>query len=115
MFHARRHRITIERRTEDGFERICETWAEIRGNVISIRYQPEIYPDYRVVIGSDHFRIVGVVDRRGKTRLTELQVEESGARDNAVRALGMNSIAKGFSQSVANASNKDKNDASVRR
>jgi len=124
MFHARRQRITIERNTQirntvgevlQIFEPTCETWAEIKGDVISIRYKPDILPGDRVLIGESRFKIIGVIDRRGKTRLTELQLEQSGARDDAVRALRMNSIAKGFPQSGTNASEKGKDDASVGR
>jgi len=124
MFHARRQRITIERRIQirntvgeflQRFEPSCTTWAEIKDDVVSIRYKPDLYPGDRVVIGESRFKIIAVIDRRGKTRLTELQLEQSGARDNAVRAMRMNSIAKGFPQSGTNASNKDKDDASVGR
>jgi hypothetical protein len=70
----------------------------ITDNIITIRYQPELYPGMRVVIGNSFFEIIGVIDRRGKTRLTELQVREvSGAGEHAPRAMTMNSSRQGLS------------------
>ena len=84
-FHSRRHRITIQRKIHRqntcgevlfDWADVCTTWSEIRDNIITIRFQPEIYPGMRVVIANSYFEIVGVIDRRGKTRLVELQVKE---------------------------------------
>jgi len=121
-YHIRRHRVEIQKKVERrntvgevlyGFERVCEIWAEIKDGLISVRYVADVYPGDRVVIGESRFKIIGVIDRRGKTRLTELQVEQSGTRDDAACARRMNSSAKGFPQSGANASIKEKDDASV--
>jgi head-tail adaptor len=98
MDRSRRHRITIQRKIERRrnsvgeieveWQNVCETWAEIRHNVVTIRYQPELFPAMRVVIGNHHFyEIIGVIDRPGKTRLVELRVKETLARESMPRAL----------------------------
>ena len=85
-FRVRRHRIRIERRIESRntvgeviheYQHTCETWAELRDNIVTIRYQPEIYPRDRVVIGNSRFEIVGVIDVKQPTRLVRLIVKET--------------------------------------
>jgi head-tail adaptor len=85
MDRSRRHRITIQRKIERRsslgdiefeWQYSCETWADIQGDTITIRYQPELYPGDRVVIGKHHFyEITAVIDRKFRNgRLVELQV-----------------------------------------
>jgi head-tail adaptor len=112
FFRARRHRITIqqkiERRNAVGeflfdWQDVCTTWSEIKDNTITIRYQPELWPGMRVVIGNSYFEIVGVIDRQGKTRLVELQVKE--IRASAVlpdARWRWTATAEGFRQSGTN-------------
>jgi head-tail adaptor len=85
MFRPYRHRITIEKKIEQRgrlgdveieWQLVCQTWAEIRDNVITIRYQPDLLPGYRVRIGKSYFEIVGVVDIMEPTRLVRLTVKE---------------------------------------
>jgi head-tail adaptor len=82
---SRRHRIAIQKKIERrnscgevciSWEKTCEIWAEIRDDVVTVRYMRDLLPGYRVVIGDSYFEIVGVIDRRGKTRLVELHVSE---------------------------------------
>jgi head-tail adaptor len=84
-FRVRRHRIVIQKKIDHrncvgevlyDWQDVCTTWSEIRGNVISIRYQSALDLGMRVVIGNSFFEIVGIVDRQGKTRLVELHVQE---------------------------------------
>ena len=87
-FRSRRHRITIEQKVIlppfkwIAWTRVCQTWAEIQNeNLITIRYQPNLWPGMRVSVGGRHSEILGIVDRPGKTRLTELHVvQDSGTR-----------------------------------
>ena len=55
---------------------MCTTWAEIHENMITIRYQKNLFPGMRVMAGEDHFEITAVIDRPGKTRLVELRVSK---------------------------------------
>ncbi len=95
-FHSRRHRITIEQNVgfqdsygelHERWEKVCESWAEIKDDVITIRYQPYLLPGMRAVIGSEHFQIEGVIDRPGKTRLVELRVKKIRASADMPDAL----------------------------
>jgi head-tail adaptor len=111
-FRARRHRITIERtistRNTCGevlyhWEFVCRCWAEIRDNTITIRYQPDLLPGYRVVIGASYFEIVGVVDIKEPTRLVRLEVKELGhGRACPVRSEDEQQNVKGFPWSATN-------------
>jgi len=56
--------------------RVAEIWAEIHDDLITTRYLKNVYPGDRIVVGRDHFEIVGVVDRPGRTRLVELHVKK---------------------------------------
>jgi hypothetical protein len=82
-FRVRRHRIQIQRQTTIPplnwavWTRVCEIWGEIHDDMITIRYQKNLFPGMRVLIGNHHhYEIVGVIDRPGKTRLVELHVKE---------------------------------------
>jgi len=87
-FRARRHRITILQKNGSTWNEVCQTWAEIHHeNLITIRYQPDLQPGYRVVIGNSFFEIVGVIDRPGKTRLVELRIEKLRASTDSLGAL----------------------------
>jgi head-tail adaptor len=87
---VRRHRIVIEQKVEiqdysgDQWQKVCESWAEIRGEVITVRYQPYILPGMRVVIGRELYEITAVIDKPGKTRLVELHISEFINRASAV-------------------------------
>jgi head-tail adaptor len=92
MFRPFRHRITIEKKIEQRgklgdveieWRLVCQTWAEIRDNVITIRYQPDLLPGYRVAIGKSYFEIIGVQDIR-PSRLVRLTVKEFSDRAKAV-------------------------------
>jgi hypothetical protein len=48
--------------------------AEIKGDVVTIRYQADLLPAYRVVIGNETFEIVCVKDILQPTRLIELGI-----------------------------------------
>jgi head-tail adaptor len=85
------------------WEPACTTWAEIRGDVITIRYQSDLQPGYRVKIGEECLEIISVIDRPGKTRLVELTVKETLARESMPRAQWRwTATAKGFRQSGGN-------------
>ena len=85
MNRPRRHRIAIEREIDipvfawPVWRRVCETWAEIHGDLITIRHKPDLFPGMRVKVGPDYFEIVGVVDRLGKPRLTELHITRASS------------------------------------
>lgn len=81
---VRRHRITIEQKTGDEWQKVCESWAEIRGEVITVRYQPYLLPGMRVVMGRETYEISAVIDPPGKTRLVELHIGEFIDRASAV-------------------------------
>jgi hypothetical protein len=78
----RRHRITIVRKVTIPtgnfwiWRRVCQTWAEIHENVITIRFQKNLFPGMHVLAGDDRFEITAVIDRPGKTRITELHIEK---------------------------------------
>jgi head-tail adaptor len=85
VLRPHRHRITIQRTIETrnivgevvrDWQDVCQTWAEIKGDLVTIRYQPEIYPGDRVRIGNSYFEIVGVVDITEPTRIVRLTVKE---------------------------------------
>jgi head-tail adaptor len=103
-FHSRRHRITIQRkiyrRNSCGevlydWQAVCQTWAQICGEVVTIRYQADLLPGYRVVIGDDHFEITAVIDRKFRRgRLVELHLSNITERGRvSSRVLAMNSNA----------------------
>jgi hypothetical protein len=58
------------------WKKVCETWAEIHDGMVTIRYQKHLFPGMHVVAGNDRFKITGVIDRPGKTRLVELHIQE---------------------------------------
>jgi len=92
-FRARRHRITILKQIPIPtlnfwpWCRVCQTWAEIHENVITIRYQKNLFPGMHIVAGADRYEITGVVDRPGKTRITELHIEKLRASVDSLGAL----------------------------
>jgi hypothetical protein len=65
------------------FEKSCETWAEIEGDIVTIRYQKDLMPGYHVMIGRQEFEIISVRDILSPTRLVELgirDIKRSGRR-----------------------------------
>ena len=87
----RRHRITILRMVHImnfwRWAKTCTTWAEIHDDVITIRYQKNLFPGMHIVAGADRYEITGVVDRPGKTRITELHIEKLRASADLSDAL----------------------------
>ena len=79
---VRRHRIPIRREIDVPFisypiqSNVCTTWAQICGDIVTIRYQPDIYPGDQLIVGQDVYEITAVADRLEKTRLVELHVKE---------------------------------------
>src|SRR5262245_48464384 len=95
-FRSRRTKIVIERKitktlvtfdpdlvpllSRTAWQRVCETWAEIQNeNLLTIRYQPDLWPGMRCSFGDRQSEILGVIDqpaRPGKRKITELHVQE---------------------------------------
>jgi len=97
MSKPQRSRIEIHRRTASRntvgevvyeFEKICETWAELRGDIVTIRYQRDLMPGYRVIIGDEILEIVSVRDILQPTRLVELGVKPLGTEQVCLSRFG---------------------------
>ena len=58
------------------WRRVCQCWAEIHNDMITIRYKKDLLPGMHIVAGADRYEITAVIDRPGKTRLVELHTRE---------------------------------------
>jgi head-tail adaptor len=98
IYRSNRSRITIRRRLEHRnsvgeveyeWIDVCETWAEINDNVVTIRYQPELLPAMRIVHGGTEFEIIRIVRdparacNAGHGRFVELHVSIAKSAFNA--------------------------------
>jgi head-tail adaptor len=120
-----RHRIQIFKRLETrnsvgetlySFEPLCTTWAEFsredNPGIITIRYQRDLLPGYRVAVSeSEHYEIVSVVDqyREGRIKFVELGLKPVQAGLEMQPAPARWTASRGF---LARETNTDKENSS---
>lgn len=68
------------------WEKVCQTWAQFdpKGE-LTIRYQKDLQPGYRVQIGREYFEVSGVVDVTAPTRLVKLILKKFDDDDTGHR------------------------------